>query len=143
MNSIASIALSGLQAASQRLEVASNNIANAASTSALPESGSNGASTYAAQQVNQQTQAGGGVGTSVSLVDPAILTAAQSGPSSASQNGLETGSDVDLTGQVIEQKAALQAYQASAQLVNVANQLDTTLLHSTDTTIPHHHAVHA
>jgi flagellar basal-body rod protein FlgC len=143
MNSIASIALSGLQAASQRLEVASNNIANASSTSALPESGSNAASTYAAQQVNQQTQAGGGVGTSVSLVDPAVLTAAQSSPSSASQSGLETGSDVDLTGQVIEQKAALQAYQASAQLVNVANQLDTTLLHSTDTTTPHHHVAHA
>jgi flagellar basal-body rod protein FlgC len=119
MNSIASIALSGLQAATQRLDIASNNIANAATPASTP------------QRVDQQSLPDGGVGTSVSLVDPALLTAAQSDTSAVAQSGLETAPNVDLVSEIINQKSAFQAYQASAQLVRVSGELDQTLLDST------------
>jgi flagellar basal-body rod protein FlgC len=131
MNSIASTALSGLQAARQRLDVAGNNIANAATAGALPAAGVGGAAASAPQR------AAGGIGAPLSLVDPAIVTSYQRNSSAAGQNGLEAAPNVDLVGAVIDQKAALQAYEASAQLVRVAGRLDKTLLDSTGTK-PHH-----
>jgi flagellar basal-body rod protein FlgC len=132
MNSIMSIALSGMQAARQRLEVASNNIANAATTGALPVSGGT-TSAYQPQRVDQHSVASGGVATTVSPVDPAIVTAYQPDSPQANQDGQVAAPNVDLVGEVINQRAAFQAYQASARLVGVANELDKTLLGSLGT----------
>jgi flagellar basal-body rod protein FlgC len=128
MSSITSIALSGMQAARERLNIASDNIANAATVGALSAARGGGAAAYAPQRVNQQSAAGGGVATSLSSLDPAILTTYQPDSSAADRTGLEAAPNVDLASEVINQKSALQAYEASALLVRVAGQLDRTLL---------------
>jgi flagellar basal-body rod protein FlgC len=125
MNSITSIALSGLEAARQRLDVASNNIANAA----LP--GGSPASTP--QRTVQQSLTGGGVKTSLASVDPSALASSDPDSAAADGNGLVAAPNVDLTTAAIDQTSALQAYQASAELVQVAGRLTQNLLDSTAT----------
>jgi flagellar basal-body rod protein FlgC len=141
MNSITANALSGLQAARQRLDVASNNIANAASVGALPAASGSGVAAFTPQRVNQQSVESGGVATSITPVSPAIVTAYQPHSSSADAAGLVAAPKVDLTSEIINQKAAFQAYAASARLVSAAGQLDRALLGGTATT-PHHATHH-
>src|SRR5476649_626387 len=106
MSSITSIALSGMQAARERLNIASDNIANAATVGALSAARGGGAAAYTPQRVNQQSAAGGGVATSLSSLDPAILTTYQPDYSAADRTGLEAAPNVDLASEVINQKSA-------------------------------------
>jgi flagellar basal-body rod protein FlgC len=129
MNSITSIALSGLEAARQRLDVASNNVANAATTGALP----GGSGAYTPQRTVQQSLTGGDVKTSLASVDPSVLASSQPDSSAADGNGLVAAPNVDLTSAAVDQTSALQAYQASAELVQMAGRLTQNLLDSTAT----------
>jgi flagellar basal-body rod protein FlgC len=61
------------------------------------------------------------------------VTSYQPDSPAADRNGRVAAPNVDLVGEVINAKAALQAYQTSARLVRVTGQLDQALLDSTAT----------
>jgi flagellar basal-body rod protein FlgC len=136
MNSIISIALSGLNAAQKRLEVSAANVANAGTTGPLPDATSSAAATaqpaYTPLQVDQQTLSGGAVSVKISAVAPATSTAYAPNASFADQAGLVAAPNVDLANEAVNQIQAAQAYRASAQLISVAGNLEKQLLDSFD-----------
>jgi flagellar basal-body rod protein FlgC len=75
MSIASAIALSGINAATLRLQVAASNVANARSDGALPDS-SNAATfagTYVPLRVNQTATAGGGTSATVTAASPATV----------------------------------------------------------------------
>jgi flagellar hook protein FlgE len=95
MNSISSIAISGLNAASARLGVAAHNVANAVTPA------------FHRQEVQQSTQAGGGVATRVAQVR-------------------QPGSD--LAADMVGQKVALYSFKANLRTLQVEHEMLGTLL---------------
>lgn len=95
MNSISAIAFSGMNAATARLGVAAHNVANVQTPA------------FRRQQVLQQTQAGGGVATSVTQLDAA-------------------GSD--LAADVVQQMSALYSFKANLRTVQVEHEMLGSLL---------------
>ena len=134
-----SIATSGLSAASLRLNVAANNIANQLTTGPLPASsvsGSSGGSTtgsnfpaaYAAEQVNQTAQASGGTVATVSTASPGTL--AQYDPSApyANQDGLVAAPNVDLASQFVQLLTAKYSFAANAKVIQAYDNTTKSLL---------------
>ena len=92
MSSISAIALSGLNAASQRLQVSASNVANSQTTGALPNADGTvpaGAPTaYAPLELVQTASAGGGTQTSVTTARPATTATFDPQSPFANQDGL-------------------------------------------------------
>jgi flagellar hook protein FlgE len=95
MNTITSIALSGMNAATTRLGVSAHNIANIETAA------------FRRQQVVQETQAGGGVATSVTRAD-AISS--------------------DLAADAVQQMTALYTFKANLRTVQVEHDMLGSLL---------------
>jgi flagellar basal-body rod protein FlgC len=141
-----SIATSGLSAASLRLNVTANNIANALTTGPLPAAGGSGASGGAANsnnssnfppafvplQVNQSDQSNGsspgGTVATVTAVSPSFVT--QSDPSApfANQDGLVAAPNVDLASQFVQLLTAKYAFAANAQVIKAYSDTTQSLL---------------
>lgn len=134
-----SIATSGLSAASLRLNVAANNIANQFSTGPLPDSGGSGSSggvasnsnfppAYAPLQVNQTDQASGGTVATVAPVSPSFV--AQSDPTApfANQDGLVAAPNVDLASQFVQLLTAKYSFAANAKVIQAYNNTTQSLL---------------
>jgi flagellar basal-body rod protein FlgC len=135
-----SIATSGLSAASLRLNVTANNIANALSTGPLPSSSGSGSSGGAASnnsgfppafvplQVNQTDQASGGTVANVAPVSPSFVV--QSDPSApfANQDGLVAAPNVDLAGQLVELLTAKYSFAANAKVIQAYSDTTKSLL---------------
>jgi flagellar basal-body rod protein FlgC len=135
-----SIATSGLSAASLRLNVTANNIANALSTGPLPSSsgsGSSGGATsnnsgfppvYVPLQVNQTDQASGGTVANVAPVSPSFVV--QSDPSApfANQDGLVAAPNVDLASQLVELLTAKYSFAANAKVIQAYSDTTKSLL---------------
>lgn len=138
-----SIATSGLSAASLRLNVAANNIANQLTTGPLPASGgsdlsasgtsssntsSNFPAAYAALQVNQTAQASGGTVATVSAASPG--TVAQYDPSApyANQDGEVAAPNVDLASQFVQLLTAKYSFAANAKVIQAYNNTTQSLL---------------
>ncbi len=95
MNSISAIAFSGMNAATARLGVSAHNVANVQTAG------------FRRQQLQQQTQAGGGVTTSVHQAD-------------------SPGSD--LAGEAVQQMTALYSFKANLRTVQVEHAMLGSLL---------------
>ena len=138
-----SIATSGLSAASLRLNVAANNIANQLTTGPLPASGGSGPSgsstgnsnaganfpqAYSALQVNQTAQASGGTVATVSTASPG--TVAQFDPSApyANQDGEVAAPNVDLASQFVQLLTAKYSFAANAKVIQAYNNTTQSLL---------------
>lgn len=118
----ASISLSGMNAATTRLEAAASNIANVQTTGTVPDA--NGASTaYRPVTVTQSEVAGGGVAATIVPVRDAYVL--QSDPSSpdADPNGLVAAPNVDLAGQAVDVLLAKTSYEASLKTLKVATDM--------------------
>ena len=125
-----SIATSGLSAASLRLDVAANNIANALTTGPLPATSGSGApaggsssnnlnlpAVYVPLQVNQAAQSSGGTVATVSAVSPGFSAQSDPGAWFANQDGLVAAPNVDLASQFVQLLAAKYAFAANAKVV--------------------------
>lgn len=123
MVSAINTALSGLAAASTRLEVSANNIANQFST----KSQVNGVTTdqpYVAQQVDQVSLSTGGTQALVHDVNPATVTIAdQSG-----QGGTTEVPNVNSDEELVNQNIAAYDYKANLKTIKVQDNLDKALL---------------
>jgi flagellar basal-body rod protein FlgC len=144
--SIFSIATSGLNAASLRLNVAASNIANVSTTGPLPAPAGSGASTgpgspgiaptfppaYVPLRVDQVAQSSGatpgGTSATVSTVSPSYI--AQSDPSApfANQDGLVAAPNVDLTDQFVQLATAKYSFIANAKVIQAYSETEKTLL---------------
>jgi flagellar basal-body rod protein FlgC len=125
MLSSVSIGLSGLAAASLRLEVAANNIANAQSVGALP--GNPGPAPYTPMQV-VQSDSGSGTAANTVPVDPAHIPTPDPQSPDANAQGQVAMPNVDLTQQVVELAMAQQSYQANLKTVQISTSTTGRLL---------------
>ena len=119
MSSIGAIALSGLSAASLRLDVAANNVANAYSSGPLPGSAAAGAypAAYAAERVAQTAGPAGGARASVAPETPATVTAWQPDAPFADGRGQVAMPNVDLADQAVQLVMARISFAANAQML--------------------------
>ena len=101
MSSILSIAVSGITAASERLQVSANNVANANSDGPLPSADPATAAqypqAYTPQTVNQVETAGGGTKAVVANVQPGTIAAYDPTAPYADQNGMVAEPNVNYT----------------------------------------------
>jgi flagellar basal-body rod protein FlgC len=111
-----SIGLSGLEAASLRLDVAANNIANAQSAGALP--GAPGPAPYTPMQVLQSDSGSGTVATTVPVAPAYVATSDPQSPDANAQ-GLVAMPNVDLTQEIVELVAARQSFAANLKTVQI------------------------
>ncbi len=130
MSIVSSIALSGLSAASLRLQVSAGNVANALSTGPLPGSAASGnfPDAYTPKRVDQVARADGGTGAHVSNVSPAFLPAYDPRAPYADSNGYVASPNVDLASEIVRQLTARISFAANAQLVKADHKLTASLL---------------
>lgn len=135
MNSISSIAVSGLNAATRRLEVSASNIANMQSDGALP--GASGAvpagapRAYTPLQVNQTAVAGGGTQTTVTTSQSPTVAVSDSEAPYANQDGMVAAPNVDLAQELIGQMIASYSYTANIATLKASDRMTKTLLDAT------------
>lgn len=120
MNPVLSIALSGLQAATKRLGVSANNVANVLTSRPTTAGAPAPEGAFAAQEATDSARPGGGVSTSVRTRAPATVT----GPDPASPTGLSAFPNVNLVEEAVNQKAALASYRANAAVIRVQQDID-------------------
>lgn len=127
MTSVLSIAVSGMQAATRRLEVSAVNVANVRSDGALPDAQGNYAAdaprAYSPLRVDQVDLATGGTRAVVSEVSPSYVATHNPSAPYANQDGLVAAPNVDLADEVVQQLMASYAYAANARVVTSYNQM--------------------
>lgn len=132
MSSISAIALSGLNAASRRLQVSASNVANAQSTGALPDADgtvpAGAPQVYAPLELVQTASAGGGVQTSVTAVTPSSTAVFDPQASFANQDGLVASPNVDLAQEFVGQLLASYSYAANATVLKTDDRMTQSLL---------------
>ena len=132
MSSISAIALSGLNAASLRLQVSASNVANAGSTGALPNANgtvpAGSPQAYAPLEVVQSASVGGGVQTSVTTVTPSTTALFDPQASFANQDGLVAAPNVDLASEFVGQLLASYSYAANATVLKTDDRMTQSLL---------------
>jgi len=135
MSSISTIALSGMNAASRRLEVSASNVANASSTGAVPNADvtlpAGAPRAYASLQLVQTESAGGGVQTTVATATPSTITVSDPNAPFANKNGLVAAPNVDLSQEMVNQMLASYSFTANAKVLTAADRLARTLLDTT------------
>jgi flagellar basal-body rod protein FlgC len=127
MSSVLSIAVSGMQAATRRLEVSAINVANVRSDGALPDAQGNYAAdaprAYSPLRVDQVDLATGGTRAVVSEVSPSYVATHNPSAPYANQDGLVAAPNVDLADEVVQQLMASYAYAANARVVTSYKQM--------------------
>jgi flagellar basal-body rod protein FlgC len=135
MSSISAIAVSGLNAATRRLEVSASNVANIASTGALPATTGTVAAgapqAYQPLRLNQTESATGGTQTSVTAAAPSYVAISDPQAPFANQNGLVAAPNVDLSQEAINQIIASYSFSANAAVLKAADHMSKTLLDTT------------
>ena len=132
MSTIATIALSGMNAAARRIEVSASNIANIRSTGALPNAdGTSPAGTpraYVPIALVQTASAGGGTQTAVAAVTPPTTAVSDPQAPFANQNGLVAAPNVDLSREFVGQMIASYSFAANAKVLKADDRMTKTLL---------------
>ena len=130
MSIVSSIALSGLSAASLRLQVSAGNVANAGSSGPLPGSAASGnvPDAYVPKRVDQVALADGGTSAHVSAVSPATVPAYDPGAPYADSHGLVASPNIDLASEIVQQLTARISFAANAQLVKADTKMTASLL---------------
>src|SRR5579859_3733757 len=125
MNPIFSIALSGLNAATRRLDVSAANVANVDTTGALPgEPAASGTPPFQPLQVTQQPLTSGGTVATVGALQPAFTPSFSPDSPFANSDGLVAAPNVDLVTERLNQLDAVNAYKANLRVLEVANDLE-------------------
>jgi flagellar basal-body rod protein FlgC len=126
MNAIITNALSGLNAARQRLEVSAANVANVDSDGVLPGATSDPTApqVYTPLRVEQQPLVSGGTFATVLPVDPRLVRRFVPDSPAANADGIIASPNIDLVGEGITQIAAAQVYKANLRVIQVAQELE-------------------
>lgn len=130
MSIASTIAVSGLNVASLRLQVAASNIANASSSGPLPETpnAANFPAAYNALTVVQTETAGGGTSATVTTANPATVATSDPNAPFANSEGLVASPNVDLTSQVVDVLEARLSFAANAFVLRTDAEMTKSLL---------------
>jgi flagellar basal-body rod protein FlgC len=132
MSNISTIALSGMNAASRRLDVSASNVANVTTTGALPNADGTVPAgeprAYDPLEVLQTASAGGGVQTSVAMARPSTMAASDPQAPFANQDGLVAAPNVDLAQELVGQMLASYTFSANATVLKADDRMTETLL---------------
>jgi len=132
MSSIATIAVSGMNAAVRRLEVSASNVANARSTGALPDADGTvpaGAPTaYVPLDLVQTDVAGGGTQTTITGASSGTSTSYDPTAPFANQDGLVAAPNVDLAQEMISQLVAKYSFAANARVLKASDEMSRTVI---------------
>ena len=133
MSITSTIAVSGLDAASLRLQVAATNIANSLSDGPLPgvPNPENFPAAYTPLRVNQTDVVGGGTSATVIPVSPATVSTFDPTSPFANKDGFVASPNVDLASEMIQLLIARYNYAANAQVIRADAQMSTVLLNIT------------
>jgi flagellar basal-body rod protein FlgC len=128
--SILSIASSGLAAASLRLQVSANNVANISSSGPLPDApdAARFPPAYAAERINQVDVRGGGTSATVSTVQPSTVPRYDPGAPYANKDGLVAAPNVDLANEAVQQITARAEFAANAKVIQIESEMQKTLI---------------
>ena len=130
MSIASTIAVSGLNVAALRLDVAASNIASALSDGLLPDA-ANAAdfpAAYTPLRVNQTDVVGGGTSATVTAVSPAIVQTYDPGTPFADGNGMVARPNVDLANELVQLLIARYTFAANAQVLHADAQMSAALL---------------
>ncbi len=124
-------ALSGLTAATRRLDASASNTANARTTGPLPAGGDLAAvratppsgSPYVPVQASDTAQLTGGVRASLAPMSPALYAEYQPDSPDADARGLVAAPNVDLARETVQQMTAGAAYKANAKVAQTADEM--------------------
>lgn len=122
INNVTSIALSGMQAASRRLENSSNNVAN------LSSAGSKPGEAFRPQRVTQSSLEEGGVTTSLQAQNPATFKTFDPTNPAADADGLVEYPNVNLEEEAINQHMASYDFKANIKSIKTEDQMMKALL---------------
>ena len=130
MSVTSAIALSGLNAASLRLQVSANNVANAYSAGPLPGSPASGnyPDAYTPERVNQVDQTGGGVCATIGAVSPATVAVSDPSAPYADGQGMVAMPNVDFASEFVDQLMARISFAANAKVIAADARMTATLL---------------
>ena len=132
MSSISAIAVSGMVAATRRLEVSASNVANLETTGALPAADgtvpAGAPRAYAPLRVNQTESAGGGTQTTVSTVTPSSIAISDPQAPFANQDGEVAAPNVDISQEMINQMIANYSFAANADVMKADDGMTKTLI---------------
>ena len=135
MSSISAIALSGLNAASRRLQVSASNVANAQSTGALPNADgtlpAGAPRAYAPLEVVQTASAGGGTQSTAMTVVPSTIAVSDAQAPFANQDGLVAAPNIDITQEMVGQMVASYSFAANAAALTAGDRMTGALLNIT------------
>ena len=125
-----SISASGLAAASLRLQVSANNVANISSTGPLPGAPNAGGfpPAYVPQRLNQVDVAGGGTVATVGTVSPSFVSQFDPSAPFADKNGLVAAPNVDLANEIVQQITARLEFAFNAKVIQTESEKLKTLL---------------
>ncbi|HET7803271.1 MAG TPA: flagellar basal body rod C-terminal domain-containing protein [Pseudolabrys sp.] len=129
MSIASTIAVSGLNVASLRLQVAAGNIANAMSDGPLPGTPNpeNFPPAYSPLRVNQVDNPGSGTSANVSDVSPATVAAFDPSAPYADSRGMVASPNVDLASELVQVLIARFSYAANAQVIRADAQMSAAL----------------
>jgi flagellar basal-body rod protein FlgC len=130
MSIASSIAVSGMHAATVRLQVSARNIANSRSDGPLPGSANAGnfPPAYVPQRVDQVDNVGGGTSAIVSKVSPGYVSVYDPTAAYADSHGMVASPNVDLGDEIVQLMLARFTFAANAQVVRVDAQMSKALL---------------
>lgn len=133
MSIASTIAVSGLNAASLRLQVAASNIANVSSDGPLPGASNpeNFPPAYAALRVNQTASVGGGTSATIGVESPATVSTFDPTAPYANSDGFVASPNVDLATEMIQLLMARITYAANAQVIRADAQMSSAVLNIT------------
>ena len=120
MISALSTALSGMQAASLRMDATASNLANMDTVGSLTPGGK---PAYQPVTVAQAALPGGGVSASLQKVSPATVTDYDPQSSSADPRGLVAAPNVDMIAEVTNMVSAKLGFSASMQVAQVSSDM--------------------
>jgi flagellar basal-body rod protein FlgC len=132
MNSILSIASSGMTAAMRRLEVSASNVANAMSDGPLPSADAATQAKYPAayvpKQVGQVETAGGGTTAVVSDVSPSSIASYDPNAPFADAQGMVASPNVDFANEAVQQIISRYTFAMNAVVARTYEQMMKSLL---------------
>ena len=130
MSPVGAITLSGLNAATLRLDAAADNIANARSSGPLPDAANAAghAPAYAPREVDQTPNVNGGVSATLASSTREAVTAYDPHATYANADGLVAAPDVDVADEMAQLISAKQAFAASVQVIRTDDEIWASLL---------------
>ena len=130
MSIASTIAVSGLNVAMLRLQVAAGNIANSLSDGPLPgvPNPENFPAAYTPLRVNQSDIVGGGTSATVSSISPATVSTFDPTAPFANSDGMVASPNVDLANEMMQLLIARYSFAANAQVIRADAQMTAALL---------------